>query len=171
MTLKSLLAGLVLVTGPLLAADAALAQQPRNPLANIGQALQPVTQAIPSESVQVALVSETIDIFLEAVKARSMRAIHEHASVNLKREFSIEKLNEAFAQFFAIPVSGKPIAGLSPIFTQVATPAGPNAFKVAGYFATTPSNVSFDVTYVREGSGWKWIALNVRVAPPGQTGS
>jgi hypothetical protein len=172
MFLKSLITALVIAGGSLVSlSDGASAQQPRSPLANVGNALQPVAQPIPAESVLVQLVSETIDIFLEAVKARSMQLIHEHASINLKREFTVEQLNQAFSQFFQIPVTGKPIANLSPIFTQPATAAGANAFKVVGHFATRPSHVHFDITYLREGTGWKWVALNVRVAPPGQSGS
>lgn len=168
--LKSLFASALLLGGLAFAPGSPVLAQ-SNPLASIGQSLQPSSQQLPSEAVQVRLVNETIDIFIEAVKARSMRALYEHASENVKREFTTERLDEVFAQFFKIAITGKPLAGLSPIFARPAEPIGASAFKIVGHYPTRPNNVTFEITYLREGTQWKWVAINVRTAPPGQSGS
>ena len=78
MTFKSLITALALAsTSVALMGTTADAQQVRKPLASLGQALQPSAVQVPGETDQVRMVNTTIDIFLEAVKAKSMRSLRE----------------------------------------------------------------------------------------------
>ncbi len=173
MTLKSILAALLFATAASSAAlsSTASAQQQRSPLAQIGDVLQPSSTQIPAESELVRLVDETMDIFIEGMKAKTMDRLHDHASSIVKREVTPARLNEIFKAFFAVPVTGRPLQSLAPVFSKAPEQLNSTVFKLVGYYPTQPQNVTFEISYIREGLSWKWVALNVRTVPAQPVGA
>jgi hypothetical protein len=87
----------------------------------------------------------------------------DHISLRFGR--SSQQLDEAFKDFYDLQITGDPLAGKSPIFT-----AGPaidehGNLSVDGYYATSPSRVSFHLAFVMEGRTWKLIEINVNAKP------
>lgn len=142
--------------------------QQRSPLAQIGDVLQPSSVTLPAEADLVRLVDETMDIFVEGMKAKTMQGLLDHASVVVKKEITAARLDEIFKAFFAVPVTGKPLQGLAPVFSTGPERLSATAFKLTGFYPTQPQNVAFDITYIREGLGWRWVAINVRTQAAGQ---
>jgi hypothetical protein len=120
---------------------------------------------LPSEGQVVELADTSMRIFMASVREKSMRGLWDHISLRFREKFSVAQLDEAFKDFYDLQITGDPLAGRSPIFT-----AGPaidehGNLTVDGYYATTPSRVSFHLTFVMEGRTWKLIEINVSAKP------
>ncbi|MEZ5850771.1 MAG: hypothetical protein R3D68_09010 [Hyphomicrobiaceae bacterium] len=164
MKLTSAITALMIAAASAAASSAAFAQQP-GPLSRATEALRSSAVRLPAEGEQIRLVHETMDIFIEGMKAKTFHALWEHSSLLVQRKFTPQQIDEIFKDFLKIPVTGKPLQSLVPIFSVEPEAKGENAFRVQGYYATQPQNVSFDITYAREGLGWKVAAIHVRILP------
>ena len=80
-----------------------------------------------------------------------------------RRVCDLAGLDEAFKAFFAVPITGRPLEGLTPIFTAPAKFNSASTFFVEGFYPTQPQQVFFKLTYIRDGASWKWISINVNV--------
>lgn len=126
---------------------------------------------LPSEAEQVRLVHETMEIFLAGVKARTFEALRDHASLQLRNQRTLESVNTALGFWFKANITGRPLDGLSPVFTKVPVRQGQSNVQITGYFATQPQRLLFEIEYAREGLGWRWtrISVNVDDATPRQS--
>ena len=120
---------------------------------------------LPSDDQVVELADNSMRIFMTSVREKSMRGLWDHISLRFREKFSVAQLDEAFKDFYDLKITGDPLAGKSPIFT-----AGPaidehGNLSVDGYYATTPSRVSFHLAFVMEGRTWKLIEINVNAKP------
>ena len=161
MSLKTALAALLVVTS----VPAVLAAPGHRLAEAIPSTFAPAVQ-LPSEQEQVRLVHETMEIFMESAQLKSMAALYDHGSSIIQRQFTPEKLNEAFKSFFTLTITG----GLTPIFTSPAKFNSASTFIVEGFYPTQPQQVLFTLTYIRDGASWKWVSINVNV-PASKTSS
>jgi len=170
MKLASAIAALMIAVSAVSTSNAALAQEP-GPLSQATNALRSSVVQTPAEAEQIRLVHETMEIFLEGMKAKTFRALWDHSSQLVQRKFTAQRVDEIFAEFLKIPVTGKPLENLVPVFSAAPEVKGEGAIRLQGYYATQPQNVTFDITYIREGLGWKVAAIHVRILPAKQAAS
>ncbi len=94
-----------------------------------------------------------------------MQTLWNHISPRFQEKYSVAQLNEAFRDFFTLPITGDPLAGKMPIFsTDPQIQAGGN-LVVDGFYATTPSRLSFHLVFGMEGRSWKLLGINVSAKP------
>jgi hypothetical protein len=117
---------------------------------------------LPSDSQVVALVDESMRIFMMSTRERSMQSFWDHVSLQLQKEFSVARLDEGFKSFFNI-TKGDPLAGKSPIFTTKPSINGHGMLVVDGFYLTTPSRMAFRLIYIAEGLTWKVAAIDVKL--------
>ena len=119
----------------------------------------------PSDDQVVELADRAMRVFITSVREKSMQALWNHVSRQLREQFSVAQLDEAFKSFYSVPITGEPLAGKSPIFTAGPTIDGNSNLVVDGYYATTPSRVSFHLVFAMEGRAWKVVGINVNAKP------
>jgi len=126
--------------------------------------------AIPSEAELVALADRSMRFFMLSVREKSMRTFWNHISLRFQEKFSPEQLDDVFKGFYAVPISGDPLAGKSPVFRAQPTVDANGYLAIEGLYATAPSRLHFQLVFVAEGLGWKVIGINVTLkdagAPP-----
>jgi hypothetical protein len=124
--------------------------------------------AVPSEDAVVSLADRSMRIFIASVREKSMQSFWEHVSQRFQSTYSVNKLDEAYKGLFSLSITGDPLAGKSPIFTKAPAIDGNGNMVVDGFYTTTPSRISFHITYGLEGRAWKVLGLFVNIAPVGK---
>lgn len=119
----------------------------------------------PTDTEVVALADHSIRVFMTSVRGKSMQTFWKHVSLQLQKKYSVAKLDAAFKEFYGLPISGNPLAGLSPIFKSRPVIDENRKLVVEGYYTTRPSQLNFRLVYLKEGLSWKVIGINVKVNP------
>ncbi len=115
----------------------------------------------PAESDQVKLVAETMHVFALCVNDKSMAKFHAYSSSLMQKQFTPQKLDEAFAPFYKIGTDLTVLDNLSPIFDENPSVNTDGVLLINGHYPTKPSQVFFKQEYIHEGLGWKVLGLNV----------
>jgi hypothetical protein len=103
----------------------------------------------PTDTEVVALADHSIRAFMTSVRGKSMQTFWKHVSLQLQRKYSVAKLDAAFKEFYGLPISGNPLAGLSPIFKSRPVIDENRKLVVEGYYTTRPSQLNFRLVYKR----------------------
>ena len=128
------------------------------------------TIAVPSsaselESLGVELSDSAMRLFVEGVRQKDLRTLGPMVSLKFKRTYTPDAVNAAFKQFFAVTVTGDPLAGKSPIFLKAPEITREGLLDVQGLYELPDGVLLFQLAFVREGSGWKLDGINVRSQP------
>lgn len=158
---------LALVAGLAGVSTAALADTPAQPPAppQQGATALAAPSAAELELVSVELADLVMHTFIEGIRQKDFRVLGSVASLNFRKTYTPEQVNAAFKAFFAVQVTGDPLAGKSPIF--LAAPAiGPDKrLNIQGMYELADGLLLFQLAFVREGTGWKLDGLNVKSQP------
>ena len=119
--------------------------------------------ALPGESDLIRLTHEANLVFAGALRAKSMKAFHEHISERFRAQYSVADLDKSFGDFINQGIDLTAIEKFRPAFADPAKTGEGGSFSISGVYETRPSRVLFDHVYVREGMGWKLISYNIRV--------
>jgi hypothetical protein len=111
----------------------------------------------------VKLVAETMHVFALCVKEKSMAKFHAYASSIMQKQYTRQKLDEAFTPFFKIRTDLTLLDNLSPIFDEKPSLNKEGLLLIKGHYPTKPSQVFFKQEYIYEGLGWKVLGLNVQI--------
>lgn len=121
---------------------------------------------LPSQAERLELVQDTIKTFAVAVTARNMEALHSRASATMRVQLPPEALAQIFSSFYPVASRLDALAAGQPVISSVSVrPASGGAFTIEGYYPAGPQNLSFRMTYVREGLAWWWSYLHVSFEP------
>ena len=166
MSKSTLLAALLALSSLLPANAAAPASREYAPILVSAENIQ-----APSEEQAVELADRAIRAFMTSVRAKSMQSLWNHVSLQLREKFSVAQLDEAFKAFYGLSITGDPLAGKSPIFTNGPTVDRNGNLVVDGYYTTSPSRLDFHLLFAMEGRTWKVISINVSAKPIGAPNS
>jgi len=119
----------------------------------------------PSEDQVVEMADRSMRVFMTSVREKSMQALWNHVSQQLKAKYSVEQLDDAFRSFYGVAITRDPLQGKSPIFTSGPAMNGEGNLVVDGYYTTTPSRISFHLVFTMEGRAWKVVGINVNAKP------
>ena len=148
----------------LLAGNAAnsVAAEPSH--ARLPQAESLAKVELPSPSEQVQLVDNTMALFVKGLKAKSFEEFYDQVSIPFKKNVTLQSLDETMKKGFShLKITGDPFGGIAPVFTENPKMTSPLSFAITGYYPTTPVQLAFEMTYIREGLQWKLI--HIRIAP------
>ena len=76
-----------------------------------------------------------------------------------------EQIQGVFHKFITEGINIAPIQGVKPQFDPEPKLNENGTLVLKGHYPTSPSQVLFDLHYVREGGQWRIISINVRVKP------
>ncbi len=118
---------------------------------------------IPSEQEQIQLVAEAMHIFADSVNDQSMAKFHSHVSNLWQQQFTIEKFDEAFGEFYNIGVDLTILDNYSPQFKSKPSIDENGVLIISGYYPTKPNQVHFVQKYIYEGLGWKLMGFSTNI--------
>lgn len=124
-----------------------------------------VAKGLPDENQQVALVTKSMQVFVDAVAAQDMTGFHDHIARLWAGQIDVAELDETYKSFLAIGSETQVIKSMAPVFDGPATLSGEGAMvmTIKGHYPTNPSRFNFDLDYIYEGTGWKLIGLSVQI--------
>jgi len=112
-----------------------------------------------------ALVRRSLLDFNAAVQAKDFTAFHAKLSRAMRQKFTAEQIQGVFQKFVAEAINISPIQGVKPEFDPAPKLSDNGVLDLKGRYPTRPSEVRFDLSYVREGGEWRLISINVQVRP------
>jgi hypothetical protein len=83
----------------------------------------------------------------------------------MRTKYTAEQIQGVFHKFIVQGINLAPIQGVKPQFDPAPKLTDNGALELKGHYPTRPSQVIFDLRYVREGGQWRIISINVRVKP------
>ncbi len=116
---------------------------------------------LPSEKDQIELVADSMNIFAISVNDKSMKKFHNHISYTWQKQFSVEKLDEAYGKLYNTGTDLTVLNQHSPQFSSKATIDENGVLLLAGHYPTKPTSVLFEQEFVYEGLGWKLLGFNI----------
>lgn len=122
-----------------------------------------VAQALPDAAGQEVLVKASLMSFNDANVTGNYTVFHAKLAKPFRDQFSPEKLKTTFKSFseksidFDVVVAKQPI----PDQTPVIDPEG--GLKLAGHFDTKPSQVKYNLDFIRSDGDWKLVGINVKL--------
>ncbi|HEY7608353.1 MAG TPA: hypothetical protein VIF14_03905 [Alphaproteobacteria bacterium] len=119
--------------------------------------------AAPDTATARKLALRSLADFNEAVRRGDFSAFHATLARPFRAKYSPAQLKTIFKAFVESKIDLKPIEQLDPVFTRGPGLEG-GTLELAGYFATRPSQVHFELSYVMEDGAWRLTGINVRVA-------
>ena len=94
-----------------------------------------------------------------------MKKLWDFSSLNMRRQISLDKFNEAYKYNFQFSEDYAQISQFSPIIdSSKVTEDG--LLHIRGHYATKPKSVHFHQVYIYQGIGWKLSGLISRVGAP-----
>lgn len=118
----------------------------------------------PSEHSALAL--DTLLAFNKAVQQKSFaRFYREETSPTFRKQFTLEKFSAAFQVFIEKGYDISTITKAEPVFDTPPAVDSDGVLVLKGNYAVKPNKVTFLLRYVREGSDWKVLGINVQAVP------
>jgi hypothetical protein len=118
---------------------------------------------VPDEQNQVKLVNESMLVFAQSVKEKSMSKFHQHVSNVWQQSYTIAQLDEAFGVFYELESDLRILKNFSPVFDSKPIVNDEGNMVISGQYPTKPSKMYFKQTYVYEGLSWKLIGFSANI--------
>ncbi len=113
-----------------------------------------------------ALARDTLLAFNNAVQEKSFAGFYrEQTSATFRKQFTLQKFSDAFQVFIEKNYDISNVAKAEPVFDPAPAIDKEGVLVLKGYYATRPNKVTFLLRYVREGSDWKVLGINVQAVP------
>ena len=158
---------LALLAGLAGASTCALAETQAQPPAPPKQGAPALVAPAPAdfEAISIELTDTAMRTFIEGIRQKDFRVLGSIASLNFRKSYTPEQVNEAFKAFFAVEITGDPLAGKSPVFLKAPAIGQDKRLSIQGMYELADGLLLFQLAYVREGTGWKLDGLNVKSQP------
>lgn len=125
-----------------------------------GLQTEETSPSIPSKADQVVLVKRAMVDFGKSVNEQSMAHFRSTVSQTWQRQFTQEKLDEAFGSVYGKGLDFTALERVEPVI-EPPTGLGDNGELVLkGYFPAGPNRLHFEQTYLYEGVGWKLLGFS-----------
>lgn len=113
-----------------------------------------------------ALARDTLLAFNNAVQEKSFAGFYrEQTSSTFRKQFTLQKFSQAFQVFIEKNYDISNVAKAEPVFDPAPAIDKEGVLVLKGHYATRPNKVTFLLRYVREGSDWKVLGINVQAVP------
>ncbi len=123
-------------------------------------------QSVPNEFVQEVLIKATLLTFNDANITGNYTVMHAKLSKPFREQYTPEKLKQAFKVFQDHHIDFDIIAAKKPILREPAQVDDKGILVLNGHFDTAPSEVHFELGFIRSEGEWKPIKINVQIKKP-----
>jgi len=135
-------------------------------MAKSSQVISSVDKAgLPSKREQIEMINESMYIFAQSVKDKSMSSFHKHVSILWKKQHDVAKLDSTFSGFYKLGGDLRIIKNYTPVITNAPEIDDKGVLLIQGYYPTTPSRLTFSQKYIYEQSSWKLMGFTASLKP------
>jgi hypothetical protein len=119
-------------------------------------------KTIPSKEEQTFLTKKSMHDFTISVKNKNMEHFRNSISKVWQSQVTVEKLNEAFGALFNIEADLTLLDSVEPTLANDTLLDENGALVIKGYYATQPSQLLFEHTYIYEDTTWKLLKFHIQ---------
>lgn len=119
--------------------------------------------AVPTKSAQVALVKQSMRDFIISINNKSMEHFRSTVSQLWQKQYTTEKLNQAFKVIIDSGVNWSVLNDLDPVIMSDPVVDKDGVLLLEGHYPTKPGRVYFKQKYIYEGVAWKLLGFNIEV--------
>lgn len=120
-------------------------------------------RSVPAVEDQIKLVAATMHVFAVSVNEKSMAKFHAYCSNLMQSQYTVQKLDEAFASFYNLGNDLTVLDRYSPSFDEKALINADGALVLKGHYPTQPSQVYFEHEYIHDGKEWKVVGIDINI--------
>jgi len=131
----------------------------------IGMNFPSAGRAMPKRAQIEALALRSLLDFNNAVRNKNFTAFHAKLSAPMRKKYSVADIQGVFAVFIARNIDIVGIRDLKPKFDSPPRVAADGSLHLKGRYPSRPSEVLFDLRYVKEAGEWRLITINVNLKP------
>lgn len=119
---------------------------------------------LPQKDELMKLTDESMIMFAKSVNNKDFTDFHSYISNLWKKQWSVEKFNEAFKPFMDKNINFIPaLKATNPEFDVKPTTDKNGLLILEGHYPTRPSKIIFKLSYIYEGVGWKLIGTKINI--------
>lgn len=118
---------------------------------------------VPGKTDQVVLVRRSMHEFALSVNARSMQHFRSTVSQTWQRQVTTEQLDKVFGKAYGMGVDLTVLDKMEPVLDGQVALGKNGELVLRGHYATRPDQVSFEQSYVYEGTGWKLLGFGFNI--------
>jgi len=116
---------------------------------------------IPSKEKLTTLIQTNILLFAKGINAKDMTIFYDNVSSQWKNDISVADVNSAFKVFMDQNADLTVLKNYMPIFDKEPKLTNQNILMVEGHYATSPSVVKFENSFILDHGEWKLISYHI----------
>ena len=120
-------------------------------------------QGLPNAVAQEVLIKTSMLSFNDANVTGNYTVFHAKLSKPFRDQFPPDKLKTVFKSFNDQSIDFDFVVAKEPIADEPAAIDGDGTLKIVGHFDTKPSQVKYNLEFIRSDNEWKLIGINVKV--------
>lgn len=121
------------------------------------------TVEIPPDAELQRLASESVGLLAEAINRNDFGGFRAHVSRLWQSQVTEEQLREAFKEFMEKRIDLTPLKNETPVFSQKPALDENGALNLQGYYATSPDQVRFELSFIYEHPQWKLSSIGLHL--------
>lgn len=121
------------------------------------------TVEIPPDAELQRLTSESIGLLAEAVNRNDFSGFRAYISRLWQSQVTEEQLREAFKEFTEKRIDLTPLKNETPVFSQKPALDENGVLNLRGYYATSPDQVRFELSFIYEHPQWKLSSIGLHL--------
>ncbi len=120
-------------------------------------------QSLPSPQQQEVLIKASLMSFNDANVTNNYTVFHAKMSKPFRDQFSPERMQTIFKSFVEKKIDFDLVVAKAPIPDKPAAIDGEGTLSIVGHFDTTPSQVTYNLDFIRSDGEWKLSGINVKL--------
>ena len=130
----------------------------------LAQGASPVrAQGVPNALAQEVLIKASLMSFNDANVTGNYTVFHAKLAKPFRDQFSPDKLKEIFKSFVEKNIDFDIVVAKEPIADEPVAIDGDGTLKIVGHFDTKPSQVKYNLDFIRSDGEWKMVGINVKL--------
>ena len=131
------------------------------------QSANPTDLNISAKEEKVSLTKKSMHDFAVSVQNKSMEHFHNSDSVSkaLRKQFTVENLNEAYASIINLGIDFTVLDSLEPILEGDPLIDEKGRLVIKGHYLSKSDKFTFEHRYHREDAAWKLVGFDINVKP------
>ncbi len=122
------------------------------------------SRELPDERAQLLIARQTLLIFMESVKQKSMQALYDNSAAIWRKHTSVSELNNAFAKFYNEDIDLlRQVGETQPVFEHKAKLDSEGFMLIAGHYKLNNQLLIFKQRYIYEGLAWGLVGLDIKL--------
>ena len=121
---------------------------------------------VPEKEAMLKTIKESTFEFAKSIAAKNMTIFHNHISSYWAKQYSVDKLNQAYGGLFKMKSNWLSLNAITPTITKEAAINEKGVLSVEGFYPTKPDRLNFTHEYIFEDKTWKLYGFHIQFKSP-----